>query len=320
MILLDLNGLFYMNVTSIPNDEYSLDNLRKSLLKSIFFLNNEFKKDYGQMVICKDSKKNWRKEIFEPYKAKRSEKRAEDDRDWKTIFNHLDIIMEEIRENIPFIVLEIEGLEADDLIALCARGLKKDQKHIILSSDKDMMQLLSDVNISQYSLLNREMIIYDKTKLKELIIKGDASDGVPNIYSTDNIFLMEGVRQRSISSLLLEEVPIDSEENFKKYFENEYDVTMEKDKKKKDEDKKIKVSKEVYVNEILNHFKRNKTLVDLSQIPEKFIPIFKSEFIAGVNRSKEASTKTRNYTTKHYLSSFYFNEFQREIKGVRIEE
>lgn len=317
MQLLDLGGVFYLSVFGIPQDEYSLDNLRKSILKSIFFLNNQFKKDYGQLVICKDSKSNWRKIHFEQYKAKRKENREADDRDWDLIFKDFETIISEIKENLPFIVLEIEGLEADDLIALCVKNLKDSENHIILSSDKDMMQLLSKSNIKQYSLLKREEIIYDQTKLKELIIKGDSSDGVPNIYSSNNIFLMEGIRQKSVSSKLLEEIDISSEEKIREYFENEYDELIKKEEKKKEEDKKIKVTKEAYVNDIIKNFNRNKLMIDLNMIPEKYIFIFKQTFLDSYKKSRDASLNTRNYTMKHYLSSFYYNEFHYE--GGRIE-
>lgn len=319
MQFLDISGLLHLKLYAIESNEepITLETLRSNLLRSIFYINNKFKNEYGQMIICKDSKNNWRKQLFPNYKIKRKESREADDRDWQAIFKYFDTILDEVKENIPIPVIEVEELEADDLIALCSRLIKKDEKHIILSSDKDMMQLLVYPNITQWSLVKQDFVIYDQSKLKELILKGDSSDGVPNIYSSDNIFLMEGVRQKSVTSKMLSDLDISNEESITNYFSAEYDELSLKDSKEKDESKKrLKESKEVYINNIIKNINRNKTLIDLTSIPEKYNTIFKEEFIKCYNIARNSGTNTRNYLMKHYLSSFYYNEQIKEDKRI----
>jgi len=307
MQLLDLNALFYLKLYGIPDEEFGLNSMRSAILNGIFFLNNKFKNRYGKMVICKDSKNNWRKKYFEQYKAKRKENREADGKDWVTIFNYFETIVNEIKENLPFIVLEINELEADDLIALCSKNLKDNEEHIILSSDKDMMQLLKLPNVKQWSLMKQEDVIYDQTKLKELIIKGDSSDGIPNIYSSDNVFLMEGVRQKSVTKQILEELDITSSDTVREYFNSQYDTLKPKDKD---------LPKEVYVNEIIKNYERNNKLINFDFIPSEYLEIFKKAFLDAVEQSKTVGMKTRNYLTIHRLTSFYYNEYNNVKSGL----
>ena len=71
---------------------------------------------------------------------------------------------------------------------------------MIVSADKDFLQLQRYNNVRQYSpLLKKE---YRETNphvsLMEKILTGDAGDGVPNVLSHDNVFV-DGERQRPLS-------------------------------------------------------------------------------------------------------------------------
>ena len=93
------------------------------------------------------------------------------------------------------------------MIGVLCRTYGDSQKIMVLSSDKDFVQLQANPNIKQYSPTLKKFITASNpiTQLKELIVRGDPGDGIPNILSADNC-LAEGVRQKSITQKFLNEV------------------------------------------------------------------------------------------------------------------
>ena len=74
------------------------------------------------------------------------------------------------------------------------------KKILILSGDKDFIQL-HDNFVRQYNPVLNKFVGKGETPslyIKEHILKGDRSDGVPNVLSDDNVFI-EGRRQRPLS-------------------------------------------------------------------------------------------------------------------------
>ena len=62
---------------------------------------------------------------------------------------------------------------------------------MIVSGDKDFIQLQNIDNVNQYSpILKKHVNGHNPdTYIKEHILKGDTSDGVPNVLSADNTFV-----------------------------------------------------------------------------------------------------------------------------------
>lgn len=209
MILLDLSGILIANVVqhSNKNETLSEDMIRHMALNSIRAYNKQFRSKYGKMVICCDSRKYWRKDIFPFYKASRKNARATSALDWNFIFTVIAKIKMELKEYMPYRTLEVEGAEADDLIAVLARRYSLHEDVLVVSSDRDLSQLQKYSNVEQYSPLLKRFIKLDNpaATLKEHIIRGDRSDGIPNILSPDNVFLVPGERQKSISQKKLSE-------------------------------------------------------------------------------------------------------------------
>jgi len=99
---------------------------------------------------------------------------------------------------MPYKSVEVYGAEADDVIAtLCSES---SNEVMILSGDKDFIQLQKFPNVKQYSPITKKMIngMNPDDYLKEHVLKGDTSDGVPNVLSPDNTFV-DGIRQRPLS-------------------------------------------------------------------------------------------------------------------------
>ena len=204
MILVDMNQIsvasvmmhLNMNKTTKPDENM----VRHMILNSLRMYRTRFHDEYGELVLCYDSKHYWRRDYFPEYKAGRKKSREESDHDWTAIFECLNKIKDELKEFFPYKFLEIYGAEADDIIAALCFELEYDNgKTLILSGDKDFIQLQKFRNVSQYSPITKRMINGSDPAgyLIEHILKGDVSDGVPNVLSPDHTFT-EGLRQHPL--------------------------------------------------------------------------------------------------------------------------
>jgi hypothetical protein len=244
MILVDMNQCMISNLMMQIKVGDKLDEklVRHMVLNSLRSYNRKFREEYGDMVLCYDSKHYWRKDYFPFYKQNRKKDREKSNHDWNAIFEVLNKIRDEIRNNFPYIVMEVSGAEADDIIsALCKYSSDiSDEKILILSGDKDFIQLKKFPVVSQYNPLQKNFVkdINPIEYIAEHIIKGDRSDGIPNFLSSDDTFVTNK-RQRPIS--------------------------------KKNLEKWIYSSPTVFCNtqEKLDNYYRNKILIDLDCIPEE---------------------------------------------------
>ena len=211
MILVDMNQIslasvmMHLNITK--RDSVDTGIVRHMILNSLRMYRQSYFKEFGELVICYDSKNYWRREYFPEYKAGRRKSRETSSHDWNNIFECLNAIKSEIRENFPYKVLEVYGAEADDIIAALCGELEFDNgKTLILSGDKDFIQLHRFKNVKQYSPITKKFINgEDPTEyLYQHILKGDSSDGIPNVLSPDNTFV-DGLRQRPLSKKKISE-------------------------------------------------------------------------------------------------------------------
>lgn len=182
------------NYAGEPIDE---NLFRHMVLNSIRANKVKFGITYGELIIACDDKKLWRRDIFPYYKANRKKARDESGIDWSTIFNVLNKIKQELKDYFPYRVIQVEGAEADDVISTIVHNF--DDRILILSGDKDFKQLQKFPRVEQFDPINKRYFYEENPikQLKELIIKGDAGDGVPNALSPDNSFVDE-IRQKKI--------------------------------------------------------------------------------------------------------------------------
>ena len=178
--------------------------VRHMILNSVRMYRTMFNQEYGEIVFTWDSRHYWRRDYFPEYKLNRKMAREKDNLDWNDIYAVLNKIKDELRENLPYKYLEVYGAEADDIIAvLCKKYQNEDI--IIVSSDKDFIQLHKYPKVKQHSPNTKKMIngINPDTYIKEHILKGDPSDGIPNVLSPDNTFV-DGLRQKPLSKKKIE--------------------------------------------------------------------------------------------------------------------
>ena len=206
--------------------EVDIDMVRHMILNSLRMYRSKYHDEYGELVLCCDGRHSWRREHFPQYKAARKSSREADKRDWTQIFGCLDTIKSELKEFFPYKYLEIDEAEADDIIGVLARQ-SGSEKVMIISGDKDFIQLQTHKNVKQYSPITKKLVTIENpyNYLKEHILRGDSSDGIPNFLSSDNC-IVDKIRQKPLSKKKIEswldEEPVDfcTEEQLRNYHRN----------------------------------------------------------------------------------------------------
>ncbi len=208
MILIDMNQMTIANIMSESKGKpvFNENLIRHMIINNLRILKNKFSNEYGEMVICYDSPLSWRKLKYDFYKKNRKKQREKSDFDWNALYKLMDTIREELRAFFPYKIIQCIGCEADDIIASLCKRYHESEKMLIISGDEDFFQLQKYKNVNQYSGYHKKLVTCPSPSdfLFEHVIRGDASDGVPNILSPDDVFLTEGTRQKSISTKKLE--------------------------------------------------------------------------------------------------------------------
>jgi 5'-3' exonuclease len=196
MILVDMNQTMISNLMAQIKSSGELNEnfMRHMVLSSIKSYEKKFSPEYGELVLCYDSRRYWRREFFPYYKQNRKKDREKSGLDWNKIFECLNAIRNEIRELFPYKVIEVEGAEADDIISVMCKHHHQngDTKSVlILSGDKDFVQLQKYSFVNQYNPILKKFVKFNRSEVREFInehvLKGDRSDGIPNILSPDDI-------------------------------------------------------------------------------------------------------------------------------------
>lgn len=261
-----------VNVRSTSDIQEDL--VRHMILNSIRAYNKKFSSEYGELIIACDDKNYWRKQLFPYYKANRKKTQENSPLDWFKIFEILNKIREELKEFFPYRVIQIDHAEADDIIATLVlendNKILTTEKILILSGDKDFIQLHRFANVKQYDPVRKKFITHSNPNkyIKEHIIRGDAGDGIPNFLSPDSS-LVAGLRQKPISSKKLE-------------------TWLKKE------------PEEFCDDEMLRNYKRNQSLIDLSLIPDEIKTKVVEQFESQVGKKRD---KLFNYFVKNRLKN-----------------
>lgn len=271
MIAIDFSGTIIANIMGAifadPNKHMDENLIRHNVLNSIRKYNVKFR-NYGRIVIACDGNNYWRHEIFPYYKVKRKEARKADNYDWQAIFKYIDKIKKEIKEHLPYPVIEVARAEADDIIAILTDNT---EKHIIVSRDKDLRQLQKNSTIKQWNPVDDRWEICNDPAgfLLEHIICGDTGDSIPNIFSPENSFAI-GLRQKPATKKKIGEI-----------FESD-----------------------TLPPELLHRFNLNEQLIDLTKIPNDVKEDIIKEFDSQLNKPKK---RLMDYFMVHGLNSHASN-------------
>lgn len=278
MIILDLNQVMISNLMmqlgNHTNTELDEGLLRHMILNSIRVYRQKFTKDYGELVIACDDKNYWRRQIYPYYKANRKKAREKSDLDWTKLFESLNKIRAELKEFFPYRVIQVDTAEADDIIAtLVAQkgGIVSSERILILSGDKDFNQLQKYANVEQFDPVRKKWVkAEDPYKyVQEHVLRGDAGDGIPNVLSEDDVFLVEGKRQKPLT-------------------QKKIDSWLGKD------------PSEFCDTAMLRNYKRNQQLVDFDYIPEAIRSQILAEYEAQSGKRRD---KLFNYFIQNKLKN-----------------
>jgi hypothetical protein len=211
MIIMDLSQVMISNLMiqlgNHTNADIEEDLLRHMVLNSVRAYNVKFKDEFGEMIIACDAGNNWRRQVFPYYKANRRKNREKSEINWTAVFETLNKVRDELKDYFPYRVIRVDGAEADDIIGTLAQTYgNTNEKILILSGDKDFVQLQAYMNVQQFDPVQKK---WRKTNdvdkfIKEHIIRGDTGDGVPNFLSADDTFVV-GARQKPISQKKLDQ-------------------------------------------------------------------------------------------------------------------
>jgi hypothetical protein len=252
-ILVDLNQIVYSTISIKPDKKVPLDVdiVRHITLNRLRLFRNKFKSKYGELIICCDSRRYWRREVFPNYKVTRKAQRESTNLPWEVIFEALAAIKSELRDSFPYKIIEVEGAEADDLIAILSKYIKEDI--VIVSGDKDFLQLQSP-KVKQWDPTKKKFVQSENIEdyMLNHILRGDKGDSVPNVKSPDDFFLTKQYAPKITKS-----------------FVRDFDLST-------------------CGQELSRNYYRNKQLIDLTAIPEeiKLSIINEYEKMIPANRAK----------------------------------
>lgn len=293
MIIVDFNqtaiSTLMAELAGRTDVEIRKDLIRHMIINAIRSYKVKFGDKYGEVVIACDNRRYWRKDKFPYYKASRKKARQDSGLDWKLIFDTLAEIRAEIAQFFPYQVIDVDGAEADDVIATLAHwsqdnnlktegmfGEAEPQPVLILSGDHDFVQLQRFKNISQFSPIHKKWIKPEgsiNAYLMEHIIKGDKGDGIPNILSPDDCFVAQG-RQKPVSSKKLAEWVKQTPDEFA----NRTDLTAD----------------------VIRSFNRNRYLIDFDYIPDT---VRNNILDAWVNRVAKDRSQLLNYFMENRMKN-----------------
>ena len=204
MIIVDLSQVMLSNLMmqlgNHTNAEIDENMVRHMVLNSLRSYRNKFSNEFGELVIACDNKNYWRKQVFPYYKANRKKSQEASELDWASIFECMNKIRSELKEFFPYKVVDVDACEADDIIATLCKYSDHDDV-LILSGDKDFIQLHSYPNVKQYDPVRKKWINHPNPKQykREHILRGDSGDGVPNVLSDDDTFVTPNKRQKPLT-------------------------------------------------------------------------------------------------------------------------
>lgn len=288
MIIIDFAHLSFKSLfVALDKEAFSKNKVDFKKYKGMFIhlmfnylklVQTEFSKDYGNdIILALEGSSSWRKEFYPKYKANRV---LNENIDWENdVFPTIDEIVEIIKETLPYKVIKVKGAEGDDVVATLSEYSK--EPVMVISEDKDFIQLLRLPNVVLYKPIKKEFIqnvseseIKDKLRLHILV--GDRVDNIPSIME-ETRFNPEFIKFCQDNNIYEDDVL-----KFKnlEISNTLIDLFMSKNKGKsiykparfgeKTAEKYLVNLKENLLNDKLamNNYKRNMILIDFEYIPK----------------------------------------------------
>jgi len=274
MILVDNNQVILSALFAQMKSTGEVDEnlVRYMTLNMYRLIRSKFKKQYGDMILCHESKNSWRRDYFDQYKLNRKKQKESSSMDWDEIHAILERIRQEVKENFPYKNMRVDRCEGDDIIAVLVRRFHLDEEIVVVSSDKDFQQLQKYDGVVQYCPRKKRFLNCDNPDyfLFEHIVTGDSSDGIPNVFSDDDTFVNEDKRQSRIQR-----------KNLDIWYHNQQDFSKT----------------------CQHGWHRNKIVIDFDEIPEYITDSINEEY----DNCNKGKNDVLNYCIRHKLKNLMEN-------------
>ncbi len=203
VLIIDGLNTFIRCWTSIPTMNDNGDHVGGvvGVLKSIGYAIRQVQPTRCIVVFDGKGGSQTRKKQFDGYKAQREENRFRVNRQYTDLMTVEDekesmkrqfVWLHELLHYLPVTSMIYDGVEADDVMAyITTQLLKEDEQAVVMSTDKDFLQLVDDKTIvwspTKKKIYNKKVIreefgIESKNLLLYRILDGDVSDNIPGVY------------------------------------------------------------------------------------------------------------------------------------------
>lgn len=210
LMIVDGNNLAYRSFHtpqgSLTTQDGTPSGIILGVLNSLKTLLEKFPETTRVIVAFDGGKAKWRKDLYPEYKANRS---YGDDPEEKAKFEGLFMQIDELHRALPTLgvhSIKLKGWEADDIIAnICytfEKGAKADDYAMIVTSDKDMLQLVTK-KVNVYSPY-KDRIISPNNFYEETGVTQDAYIGYRALVgdTSDNIYGVAGIGEKTAKNLM----------------------------------------------------------------------------------------------------------------------
>jgi DNA polymerase-1 len=203
VLIIDGLNTFIRCWTSIPtmNDDGDHVGGVVGVLRSIGYAIRQVQPTRCIVVFDGKGGSQTRKKQFEGYKAQREGNKLRINRAYSDLMNDEDekesmkrqfVWLNEMLNYLPVTTMIYDGVEADDVMAyITTQLLKEDEQAVVMSTDKDFLQLVNDKTIvwspTKKKIYNKKVVkeefgIESKNLLLYRVLDGDSSDNIPGIY------------------------------------------------------------------------------------------------------------------------------------------
>lgn len=307
-ILVDVSNLLFASYLGtnhskknigIPDDSKHLM-IKEYILDKINSYVTRFQVKNDDVTLAWDSG-SWRKEVFPLYKFKRQEKK--DEAEYQKMMHFFNEFKKDVDEYFDWRSVAVRKAEGDDIIGTLTRLFQEnDETVLILSRDKDFLQLINDNTklIDPFSgKLKDTFVISENKNTGEKIewevtnknearkfslfhtILGDATDGIPSVICDDDHYANPSKKKTRFGVKTI----------LKTFFSDNQKENIENLRK--------------YHNDYKNNFDRNHRLISLDNTP----PNIKKEIIDTWKNAKKvvAVEKLEEWCLKNNLHSLLNN-------------
>ena len=209
-LIIDGNYLLQKSVHILHKNQILVSELYNVIERDYLTLTKIY--PFDKIYFISDSSRNWRKQFFDGYKGTR---KKDVNIDWDFVFAEYSKLKDFLKTKKNCVLMQIDNLEADDIIAYVMKELnEKGQSNFLMSNDSDLLQLISyNLDKNCINLMYNYKTTDDRIYIPfhyEIFTKQLKESYVDDIFNDNNEieflhFLDEFIRTRKTSFVNSEE-------------------------------------------------------------------------------------------------------------------